>query len=449
MFDTILIWLGVKQPEAASAGQAHGAHGHGGAHGHTHGTVDPTLATTQKGIWAIKWSFVILAITAGVQLVIVLTSGSVALLADTIHNLGDAATAIPLWIAFRLVRRKPSARFTYGLGRVEDLAGVSIVGIILISALVAMYEAVNRLLHPQAITLLWQVAIAGFIGFIGNEAVAVFRIRVGRQIESAALIADGYHARADGFTSLAVVAGAFGVWMGFPLADPIIGILITLAIFGIVWQSSKAVFTRLLDGVDPSVTAEIRHAAEHLPAVLSVLDVRARWLGHRLRAEVDIAVSPKTSLKDADKLATALEGELLEHLPALEVAHVRVRPAGAGPAQPKAGQAHAHAPHHAPEPIHLKGRIATGVVTIFDTPQGERMGFRPSRAVSGLKVSAIIKRPGSPDEVLPLSLGEDRIFVSVVAPAEPHEFDAVLRLQSAKGKEDLPFHMAEPAGHEH
>ena len=154
MFDSILIWLGVKQPEAASAGHAHGAHGHGGAHGHTHGTVDPTLATTEKGIWAIKWSFVILAITAGLQLVIVLTSGSVALLADTIHNLGDAATAIPLWIAFRLVRRKPSARFTYGLGRVEDLAGVSIVGIILISALVAMYEAVNRLLHPQAITLL-------------------------------------------------------------------------------------------------------------------------------------------------------------------------------------------------------------------------------------------------------------------------------------------------------
>ena len=211
-------------------GHDHGEHGHDhhGPHGHTHGVVDATIATTERGIWAIKWSFVILAITAALQIVVVMVSGSVALLADTIHNIADATTAIPLWIAFALARRKPTRTFTYGLGRVEDLAGIAIVLIILASALVAGYEAINRLFNPQPIQFLGWLAVAGVIGFLGNEAVAVFRIRVGRQINSAALIADGYHARTDGLTSLAVVAGALGVWLGYPLADPIIGLLITI-----------------------------------------------------------------------------------------------------------------------------------------------------------------------------------------------------------------------------
>ena len=232
---------------------------------HTHGVVDPSIATTERGIWAIKWSFAILALTALFQLVVVYLSGSVALFADTIHNIGDAGTAIPLWVAFVLARRKPTARFTYGYGRVEDLAGIVIVLIILFSALVAGYEAIHRLIAPRAIEHLGAVAAAGVIGFLGNEAVAVFRIRVGSEINSAALVADGYHARTDGLTSLAVVLGAAGVWLGFPLADPIVGLLITVAIFGIVWQSSKAVLTRMLDGVEPDVTEEIRHAAEHVP----------------------------------------------------------------------------------------------------------------------------------------------------------------------------------------
>jgi cation diffusion facilitator family transporter len=213
-----------------------------GRHGHTHGVVDPTIATSDRGIWAIKWSFVILAITAALQFGVVVAAGSVAFLADTIHNVDDAVTAVPLWVAFRLARRKPSPRFTYGLGRVEDLAGVAIVGVILLSAIVAAW-AVDRLIHPQPITLLWAVAAAGAAGFLGNEACAIFRIRVAREIESAALIADGYHARTDGLTSLAVVVGAVGVWLGFALTDPIIGLLITITIFGIVWQSAKAVFT--------------------------------------------------------------------------------------------------------------------------------------------------------------------------------------------------------------
>jgi divalent metal cation (Fe/Co/Zn/Cd) transporter len=238
---TALVWLGFARPDN-DYGHAHGhphTPGHGGGDGHTHGVVDPTIATSDRGIWAIKWSFVILAITAALQFAVVIASGSVALFADTIHNIGDAVTAVPLWIAFRLARRKPTPRFTYGLGRVEDLAGVAIVGIILLSAIVAGWEAMNRLIHPQPIALLWAVAAAGAAGFLGNEACAVFRIRVGRDIDSAALIADGYHARTDGLTSLAVVVGAAGVWLGFPLADPIIGLLITITIFGIVWQSAK------------------------------------------------------------------------------------------------------------------------------------------------------------------------------------------------------------------
>ena len=198
-------------------------HGHG-EHGHAHGAVDPTIATSERGIWALKWSFVGLLATALVQIVVVLLSGSVALLCDTIHNFGDAATAIPLGVAFALSRLGASRRFTFGYGRVEDLAGVLVVLIILFSAVVAGYQAVERLIHPEPIGMLWAVAVASVIGFVGNEAVAVFRIRVGREIGSVALVADGYHARTDGWTSLAVLAGAVGVWLGYPLADPIVGL---------------------------------------------------------------------------------------------------------------------------------------------------------------------------------------------------------------------------------
>jgi cation diffusion facilitator family transporter len=356
MFRAALAWLGFAQPDHHHPSH-HGPHDHAGHHGHTHGVIDPTLATTERGIWAIKWSFVILAITAALQCGVVLASGSVALFADTIHNVGDAATAIPLWIAFLLARRKPSARFTYGYGRVEDLAGVAIVLIILFSALVAGSQAIDRLIHPQPITLLLWVAIAGVIGFVGNEAVAVLRIRVGRQINSAALIADGYHARTDGLTSLAVVLGAVGVWLGFPLADPLIGLLITLAIFGIVWQSAKAVFTRMLDGVEPTLIHEIRHAAEHVPGIRQVLDVRARWLGHRLHAEVDLALDGTATVAQAAAVTTAFETELSGHLPALAGAHIRIQPyAVAQQGTPHTADHHGPAGHHpAPDPVPVPG----------------------------------------------------------------------------------------------
>src|ERR687890_1217747 len=278
---------------ARNSSRAEHPHAHKGheGHDHSHGAVDPSLVASERGIWAVKWSFIGLFITALVQVVVVLLSGSVALLSDTIHNFGDAATAVPLGIAFALSRLGASRRFPFGYGRVEDLAGVVVVLIILFSAVVAGYQAVERIINPQPVGFVWAVAAASLVGFVGNEAVAVFRIRVGREIGSAALVADGYHARTDGWTSLAVLLGAVGVWLGYPLADPIIGLIIAAAILVIVWQSGKTVFSRLLDGVDPEVVDEIRDAVvHHVEGVEDVTEVRARWLGHRLRAEVNVAV---------------------------------------------------------------------------------------------------------------------------------------------------------------
>ena len=308
----------------APQGHAHGRHDHG--HGHTHGAVDPSILSSGRGIWAVKWSFIGLGITAVLQIIIVILSNSVALLADTIHNVGDATTAIPLWIAFALALRKPTRRFTYGLGKVEDLAGVIVVLTILFSAIVAGYQAIDRFIHPQTITHLWAVAFAAVIGFIGNEAVAVFRIRVGKEISSAALIADGYHARVDGFTSLGVLAGVIGVWLGFPLADPIVGILITITILKIVWDSSKQVFLRLLDGVDPEIVGEIEHAVSHVDGVVRVDDIKARWFGHELKAEVTIVVKQGVSLEYSHDIATKAEHELHHHISYLSSASIMVKP---------------------------------------------------------------------------------------------------------------------------
>ena len=324
------------------------AHPHHEDHGHTHGAVDPSITTSARGIWAVKWSFAGLMVTALLQLVVVFLSGSVALLSDTIHNFGDAATAVPLWIAFALSRLPASRRFTFGYGRAEDLAGVVVVLIILFSAVVAGYQAVERFLNPQDVEYLGVVAVASIIGFLGNEAVAVFRIRVGRQIESAALVADGYHARTDGWTSLAVLAGAIGVWLGYPLADPVVGLLIAAAILVIVWQSGKAVFTRLLDGVDPQLVGKIRDAAIGVEGVEDVAEVRARWFGHRLRAELNVAVTPSLTVSEGHEIAREVNHRLMHQLDYLEAAVIHVDPVH------KAGEEHHRIPAHSHDglPLH-------------------------------------------------------------------------------------------------
>ncbi len=299
-------------------------------HGHTHGVVDPSIASSERGVWALKWSFVGLMATALLQAVVVVLSGSIALLADAIHNFGDASTAIPLGIAFVLARRGVTRRFTYGLGRVEDFAGLVIVATILLSAVIACFEAIQRLVHPQPVVLLWAVMLASVVGFVGNEAVAVFRIRVGRQIGSVALIADGYHARVDGWTSLAVLVGAVGVWAGYPLADPIAGLLISAAIFVLVWQSARSVLVRMLDGVDSNTLEAISHAASHVPRVEEVTDVRARWIGHSLHAELSVTVAGDLSVGEGHEVAREVRHQMLHHVPHLGGLGVNIEPVGQG-----------------------------------------------------------------------------------------------------------------------
>ncbi len=336
----------------AHDGEAHGGHAHGhgghehGEHDHDHGSgllgwfrgtiahshsatekVDSTMESSGRGIRALKISLLGLGLTALFQLLIVLASGSIALLADTIHNFADAGTSIPLWIAFALARREASRGFTYGYGKVEDVAGVLIVLIIFSSACVAAYEAVMKIIHPQPITYLWWVSAAAIIGFVGNEAVAVFRIKVGREIGSAALIADGQHARVDGFTSLSVLLGVIGVLLGFPIVDPIVGIGISITILFIVKDAAKAIWIRLIDGIEPEILSEIEHAPIHVPGVLGVHDVRARWVGHKVYADVMVNVDPQLSVRDADLIASKVEQALRDHVRLLGHAVVRVSPA--------------------------------------------------------------------------------------------------------------------------
>jgi cation diffusion facilitator family transporter len=297
-------------------------------HSHDHtDSVDDALESTVQGIRAVKISLLALGVTAIFQLVIVGLSSSVALAADTVHNFSDALTAIPLWIAFILGRRAATKRYTYGLGRVEDLAGLFVLLMIAMSAGIAGYQAVRRLIQPVAIDHLGWVAAAGLIGFLGNELVALYRIGVGRRIGSAALVADGLHARTDGFTSLAVVLGAAGVWLGFPLADPIVGLLITAAILVVLRTAARDVFARLLDGVDPQLvdTAEMALVAE--PGVRGVRRLRMRWIGHRLHADAELDIDPDMSLREAHRLAHTAEHTLAHAVPRLSTALIHAYPA--------------------------------------------------------------------------------------------------------------------------
>jgi cation diffusion facilitator family transporter len=291
--------------------------------------MDQAVLDSSRGIWAVKVSLVVLLVTAGLQVVVVVITGSVALLADTVHNIGDAATALPLWVAFSLSRRLPTKRFTYGYGRAEDLAGLLIVGVILATGIVAGYESIKRLSDPPEIEYIWVVVIASLIGFVGNEAVALFRMKVGREIGSAALVADGMHARVDGLTSLAVLVGAIGVWLGASLADPIMGIVITVAIFRIVFQSGKSIISRLLDGVEPEVIDEVRSVMNATDGVEEVTEIRVRWLGHRLLAEVNISVRQDLSVEAGHRIAQEAHHQLLDRLQYLSNATIHVDPVGA------------------------------------------------------------------------------------------------------------------------
>ncbi|WP_313545161.1 cation diffusion facilitator family transporter [Leifsonia aquatica] len=267
-------------------------------------SIDDALEASAEGVRALKISLFLLLGTTVLQAVVVAISGSVALLADTVHNFSDALTAIPLWVAFVLGRRAASRRYTYGYGRAEDLAGLFIIAVVALSAVVAAWQSIDRFIHPHPLENLGWVIAAGVIGFAGNEAVAIYRIRVGQRIGSAALVADGVHARIDGFTSLAVVLGALGVMLGFPLADPIVGLLISAAIIVLLWGTVRSIGRRLLDGIEPDLVDRLEHALEDTPGVTAVPRVQLRWVGHRLHGSAQLVVGT-TSLADAQHIAEA------------------------------------------------------------------------------------------------------------------------------------------------
>ncbi|RAY11580.1 cation diffusion facilitator family transporter [Actinomadura craniellae] len=292
------------------------------------GKTDAALESSSRGLRVLGVSFAVLALTAAVQAVIVVMSGSVALLGDTLHNVADALTAVPLAVAFLLGRRAATRRFTYGYGRAEDLAGIAIVAVIAASAAFAGHEAVQRLVDPQDVRALGWVAVAGLVGFAGNEWVARYRIRVGREIGSAALVADGLHARTDGFTSLAVLASAGGTAAGIPLADPVIGLLITLAICFVLRDAAREIYHRLMDAVEPDLVARAERILAGVEGVRRVGAVRLRWVGHALRAEADIVLAPSLSLVQAHAVAVEAEHRLIHELPRLRAATVHTDPDG-------------------------------------------------------------------------------------------------------------------------
>lgn len=323
-------------------GHGHG-HGHDHEHGHQHPTgfkgflyglfvphshdaadsIDDALEASTEGVRALKISLFVLLGTTVLQAIIVAFSGSVALLADTIHNFSDALTAVPLWVAFVLGRRVASRRYTYGYGRAEDLAGLFIIAVVALSAVVAAWQSIDRLFHPHPLENLGWVIAAGLIGFAGNEAVAIYRIRVGQRIGSAALVADGVHARIDGFTSLAVVLGALGVMLGFPLADPIVGLLISAAIIVLLWGTVRSIGRRLLDGIEPELVDRLEHALEETPGVTAVPRVQLRWVGHRLHGSAQLGVDAE-SLNEAQHIVGAARTNAREHLRNLDELHIEV-----------------------------------------------------------------------------------------------------------------------------
>ncbi|MEV6986799.1 cation diffusion facilitator family transporter [Sphaerisporangium sp. NPDC051017] len=289
---------------------------------------DAAMESSRRGMRVLVLSFAVLVATALVQAVIVAYSGSVALLGDTLHNFADALTSVPLAIAFSLGRRAATRRFTYGYGRAEDLAGLAIVAVIIASAVMAGYEAVRRLLAPEDVHALGWVAVAGVAGFLGNEWVARYRIRVGREIGSAALVADGLHARADGLTSLAVLLGAGGSALGFRAADPLVGLLITVAICVVLRDAARQIYHRLMDAVDPALLDTAEQVLAATPGVRGVGSVRVRWIGHALHAEVEITVDHRVSLVEAHAVAVEAEHRLIHRVPRLRAATVHADPGG-------------------------------------------------------------------------------------------------------------------------
>jgi cation diffusion facilitator family transporter len=316
-------------------------------HSHSHGDDDTGkyMEESARGIWALKISLVGLGITAAFQVVIVIISGSAALLADTIHNFTDAMTAIPLWVAFVMGRRLATRRYTYGYGRAEDLAGLFVVLVILASAVIAFFESLDKLINPRPIDNLGWVIVAAIVGFIGNEAVALFRIKIGKEIGSEALVADGLHARTDGLTSLAVLFGAIGVMLGYPQADPIVGLFITGIILLVLRNAALSMYRRMMDAVEPSLVERIEKVASAVKGVIKVDNIRGRWNGHRLFAELSVEVDGNLNTFESHAIGETVRHDLWHKIPRLADIIVHIDPVDV--------HGNGNAPYHATNEHHL------------------------------------------------------------------------------------------------
>jgi cation diffusion facilitator family transporter len=371
----------------------------GHSHSHDHEHHPPLADTGAAGVRASKVSLAGLGVTAALQAVLVAFTGSVALLADTLHNVADALTAIPLWIAFALGRRSNSRKFTYGLGRAEDLAGLVIVIAIAVSAGVVAWESVHRLFDPRSLDHIPWVIAAGLIGAAGNELVAQYRIRVGRRISSAALIADGHHARADALTSLAVVAAGVGAAMGSNWVDPAAGLVVAGMILVLLRHAGARVFGRILDAVDPELVDRTEKIAGSVDGVVSVGDVRMRWQGHRMFVTLVVAVDPDITVRQGHEIAQTVTHDLLHAFPFTVDALVHVDPSGDPGAHDITAHHVLHRHEEAPDPSWLLNEGPEGIVTSSCIGHGDAIesGGAVLRPLGGCQNRA---SPGSPPACL-------------------------------------------------
>lgn len=300
---------------------------HADDHGHSHSVLDDQLLTHRAAVRAIWVSVAGLGITAAVQLGIVAISGSAGLFADALHNIGDVAGTAALWVGFRLSRRPPTDRFTYGWRRAEDLAGLVIVVAIAVSAVLAGWDSLTALFAADHVVRNIPAAFAAaLVGAVGNEAVAIYKTRVGRRIGSVPLIADGQHARVDGLVSLGAAAGLVGVWLGMPIADPLAGLAITVVIVVILVRTGRDVLARNLDAVEPGVVQRIHEIAATTPGVEGVHDVRARQVGRSLLIQLHADVDGDLPLRHAHQIGEAVRHRLVHELPAVHEIDIHLDP---------------------------------------------------------------------------------------------------------------------------
>jgi cation diffusion facilitator family transporter len=317
----------------------------GEGHGHSHASAGDLLKEgSAAGIRSLRISALGLLLTSAIQFTVVAIGGSVALMADALHNLGDVLTSIVLWVALIATRRASDHRYTFGYQRFEDLAGLGIVLAIFASAAIAVYVAVTHLVNSTVPTHLALGMAAGGVGFLGNEIVAQIKVRQGKKIGSAALVAEGQHSRIDGLASLAAIAGLAGVAAGAHWADPVAGLALAAVILAVGAQAARPIVATLLDRVGPTLVDEITHAVEHVEGIEGVHDVRARWAGRALYVVLDVEIPGDETLERAHQLTEAARHAVMHAFPDVVQVDVHADPSGAD-----------HATYHEETAHHLGG----------------------------------------------------------------------------------------------